>query len=98
MRPADSPARLAHCRQMTSPTSRPSFSPRQQYDAAIDLLSRARCVEAQSAFRPSSASQPKEELSGSAQFWVGEIAFTQKDYKARGRGLCRRDQALSRRR
>jgi tol-pal system protein YbgF len=25
---------------------------------------------------------PKDELSGSAQFWVGEIAFTQKDYKA----------------
>lgn len=60
----------------------PVLSPRQQYDAAIDLLSRAQYVEAQSAFRAFVAANPKEELSGSAQFWVGEIAFTQKDYKA----------------
>jgi tol-pal system protein YbgF len=60
----------------------PVLSPRQQYDAAMDLLSRAQYVEAQSAFRTFVAANPKEELSGLAQFWVGEIAFTQKDYKA----------------
>lgn len=60
----------------------PVLSPRQQYDAAMDLLSRAQYVEAQSAFRSFVVANPKEELSGSAQFWVGEIAFTQKDYKA----------------
>ena len=57
------------------------LSPRQQYDAAMDLLSRAQYVEAQSAFKAFVAANPKEELAGSAQFWVGDIAFTQKDYK-----------------
>lgn len=60
----------------------PVLSPRQQYDAAMDLLSRAQYVEAQAAFRSFVAANPKDELSGSAQFWVGEISFTQKDYKA----------------
>ncbi len=59
----------------------PVLSPRQQYDAAMELLSRAQYVEAQSAFKSFVAANPKEELAGSAQFWAGEIAFTQKDYK-----------------
>jgi tol-pal system protein YbgF len=60
----------------------PVLSPRQQYDAAMELLSRAQYVEAQAAFKAFVVANPKDELSGSAQFWVGEIAFTQKDYKA----------------
>lgn len=60
----------------------PALSPRQQYDAAMDLLSRAQYVEAQSAFKAFVAANPKDELAGPAQFWVGEIYFSQKDYKA----------------
>jgi tol-pal system protein YbgF len=59
----------------------PVLSPRQQYDVAMELLSRAQYVEAQSAFKAFVAANPKEDLAGSAQFWAGEIAFTQKDYK-----------------
>ena len=59
----------------------PVLSPRQQYDAAMELLSRAQYVESQSAFRTFVAANPKDELAGMAQFWAGEIAFTQKDYK-----------------
>lgn len=55
-------------------------SPRQQYDAAMELLSRAQYAEAQSAFRGFVVTNPADELAGPAQYWVGDIAFTQKDY------------------
>jgi len=57
-------------------------TPRQQYDAAMELLTRAQYVEAQSSFKSFVAANPKDELAGPAQYWVGEISFTQKDYKA----------------
>ena len=56
-------------------------SPQQQYDDAMDLLSRAQYVEAQGAFRKFVAANPADQLAGPAQFWVGDIAFTQKDYQ-----------------
>ena len=56
------------------------LSPRQQYDAAMELLSRAQYAEAQNAFRGFVAANPTDELAGPAQYWVGDIAFTQKDY------------------
>jgi tol-pal system protein YbgF len=56
------------------------LSPRQQYDAAMELLSRAQYPEAQTAFRGFVVANPKDELAGPAQYWVGDIAFTQKDY------------------
>lgn len=59
-----------------------TLTPRQQYDAAMELLTRAQYPEAQSAFKSFVASNPKDELAGPAQFWVGEISFTQKDYKS----------------
>jgi len=55
-------------------------TPRQQYDVAMDLLTRAQYPEAQGAFRTFVAANPKDDLAGPAQFWVGDIAFTQKDY------------------
>jgi len=55
-------------------------SPRQQYDAAMELLSRAQYAEAQSAFRGFVAANPADELAGPAQYWIGDISFTQKDY------------------
>jgi tol-pal system protein YbgF len=59
----------------------PAATSRQQYDAAVELLSRAQYAEAQSAFRTFVAANPKDDLTGPAQYWVGEISFTQKDYK-----------------
>ena len=57
------------------------LSPQQQYDAAMDLLSRAQYPEAQAAFRSFVAANPTDQLAGPAQYWVGDIAFTQKDYQ-----------------
>ena len=57
-------------------------TPRQQYDAAMELLTRAQYIEAQSSFKSFVAANPKDELAGPAQYWVGEVSFTQKDYKS----------------
>jgi tol-pal system protein YbgF len=54
--------------------------PRLQYDAAMELLSRAQYSEAQAAFRNFVATNPTSDLAGPAQYWVGDISFTQKDY------------------
>ncbi len=53
---------------------------RAQYDAAMELLSRAQYSDAQSAFRNFVLANPTNDLAGPAQYWVGDISFTQKDY------------------
>ena len=63
-------------------------TPRQQYDAAMELLTRAQYSEAQSAFRGFVATNPKDELAGPAQYWVGDIAFTQKDYQGAAKSFA----------
>ena len=64
------------------------LSPRQQYDAAMELLSRAQYAEAQGAFRGFVAANPADELAGPAQYWVGDIAFTQKDYQGAAKAFA----------
>ena len=61
---------------------------RQQYDGAMELLTRAQYSEAQSAFRSFVAANPKDELAGLAQYWVGDIAFTQKDYQGAAKAFA----------
>lgn len=63
-------------------------TPRQQYDAAMDLLTRAQYTEAQSAFRGFVAAHPKDDLAGLAQYWVGDIAFTQKEYQGAAKAFA----------
>lgn len=63
-------------------------SPQQQYDGAMDLLSRAQYAEAQGAFRSFVAANPTDQLAGPAQFWVGDIAFTQKDYQGSAKAFA----------
>jgi tol-pal system protein YbgF len=63
-------------------------SPQQQYDGAMDLLSRAQYAEAQGAFRAFVAANPADQLAGPAQFWVGDIAFTQKDYQGSAKAFA----------
>jgi tol-pal system protein YbgF len=63
-------------------------TPQQQYDGAMDLLSRAQYAEAQGAFRTFVAANPADQLAGPAQFWVGDIAFTQKDYQGSAKAFA----------
>jgi tol-pal system protein YbgF len=63
-------------------------SPQDQYDGAVDLLSRAQYSEAQQAFRAFVAANPTNQLAGPAQYWVGDIAFTQKDYQGSAKAFA----------
>ncbi len=63
-------------------------SPQDQYDGAVDLLSRAQYGEAQQAFRAFVAANPTNQLAGPAQYWVGDIAFTQKDYQGSAKAFA----------
>lgn len=71
-----------------APAVEAGVSPQQQYDAAMDLLSRAQYVEAQNAFRGFVAAHPADALAGPAQYWVGDISFTQKDYGAAAKSFA----------
>ncbi|GAA0526493.1 tol-pal system protein YbgF [Rhizomicrobium palustre] len=55
---------------------------RGQYDEAMNLLARARYDEARAAFRGFADANPKDSLAPQAVYWVGNIAFVQKDYAA----------------
>jgi tol-pal system protein YbgF len=57
-------------------------SVRPQYDAAMSLLAKARYDEARTAFRAFADAYPKDSLTPQAVYWVGNIAFVQKDYSA----------------
>lgn len=53
-----------------------------QYDEAMNLLARARYDEARAAFRAFADANPKDPLAAQAVYWVGNIAFVQKDFSA----------------
>jgi len=55
-------------------------STRAQYDEAMSLLAKARYDEARTAFRAFADANPKDSLAPQAVYWVGNIAFVQKDY------------------
>jgi tol-pal system protein YbgF len=53
---------------------------RKGYDDAMGMLARARYDEAAAAFRAFVDANPKDELAPQALFWLGSIAYVQKDY------------------
>jgi tol-pal system protein YbgF len=60
----------------------PAEGVKSQYDEAMNLLARARYDEARAAFRGFADANPKDPLAPQAVYWVGNIAFVQKDYAA----------------
>ncbi len=60
------------------PASNPQT--RGQFDAALDLLAKARYDDARAAFRGFADANPDDPLTPQAIYWVGDIAFVQKDY------------------
>jgi tol-pal system protein YbgF len=66
----------------------PAVDARAQYDAAMELLSRAQYSDAQSAFRNFVVANPTNDLAGPAQYWVGDISFTQKDYSGSAKAFA----------
>jgi len=53
---------------------------RPQFNAAMNLLAKAQYDEARAAFRTFVDSYPKDDLAPQAIYWVGDIAYVQKDY------------------
>ena len=51
-----------------------------QFDSAMNLLAKAQYDEARAAFRSFADSYPKDPLAPQAVYWVGDIAYVQKDY------------------
>jgi tol-pal system protein YbgF len=68
----------------------PSANPqtRSQFDSALDLLSKARYDEARAAFRGFVDANPGDELAPQAVYWIGDIAFVQKDYPNAARSFA----------
>ncbi len=60
----------------------PASATKGQYDEAMNLLARARYDEARAAFRAFADANPKDPLAPQAVYWVGNIAFVQKDFSA----------------
>ena len=60
--------------QGAAPDTRPKF------DAAMNLLAKAQYDEARAAFRTFADNNPKDALTPQAIYWVGDIAYVQKDY------------------
>ncbi|HTU00046.1 MAG TPA: tol-pal system protein YbgF [Rhizomicrobium sp.] len=61
-----------------APTGNPQT--RVQFDAALNLLAKARYDDARAAFRTFADSNPDDELTPQAVYWIGDIAYVQKDY------------------
>jgi tol-pal system protein YbgF len=51
-----------------------------QYSAAMNLLAKARYDDARAAFRAFADANPASDLTPIAVYWVGDIAYVQKDY------------------
>jgi len=65
----------------TLPANAPAAdAARGQYEEAMNLLARARYDEARAAFRGFADANPKDPLAPQAVYWVGNIAYVQKDY------------------
>ncbi len=81
--PSNNQAAMANNAVSTAPSaSRPEF------DAAMDLLAKTQYAEARSAFRTYADNHPKDDLTPQAVYWVGNIAFVQKDYPSAARAFA----------
>ncbi len=61
---------------------------RAQFDAALNLLAKARYDEARASFRSFADANPDDALTPQAVYWVGDIAFVQKDYAGAARAFA----------
>jgi tol-pal system protein YbgF len=57
-----------------------SLDARPQFEAALNLLAKAQYDEARAAFRGFADTYPNDDLAPQALYWVGDIAYVQRDY------------------
>jgi tol-pal system protein YbgF len=76
---------------VTNGSSQPmqgSTDTRPQFDAAMNLLAKAQYDEARAAFRSYADNYPKDDLAPQAIYWLGDIAYVQKDYLGASRAFA----------
>jgi len=59
-----------------------------QFDSAMNLLARSQYDEARGAFRTFADTYPKDPQAAQALYWVGDIAYVQKDYPSAARAFA----------
>jgi|SRR5579871_1362854 len=62
--------------------------PHAQFSAAMNLLAKARYDEASAGFRGFADTNPKDDLAPQAVYWVGDIAYVQKDFASAARAFA----------
>lgn len=68
-------------KNQTANAGPPPGETRKKFDAAMNLLARAQYNEAAAAFRSFADAYPDDDLAPQAVYWVGDIAYVQKDYQ-----------------
>lgn len=63
-------------------------SARQQFNSAMNLLAKAQYDQASAAFRSFADTYPEDDLAPQAVYWVGSIAYVQKDYPGAARAFA----------
>jgi tol-pal system protein YbgF len=71
-----------------SPNQMASLDARPQFEAALNLLAKAQYDEARAAFRAVADAYPQDSLAPQAIYWVGDIAYVQKDYAGAARAFA----------
>src|SRR5207249_4670465 len=61
---------------------------RAKYEEAMRLLAKAQYDEARSVFRAFADAYPTDELAPQAMYWLGDIAYVQKDYPGAARAFA----------
>jgi len=59
-----------------------------QFDSAMNLLAKAQYDDARAAFRSFADTNPKDALAPQAVYWIGDIAYVQKDYPSAARAFA----------
>ncbi len=81
------PAGAVPKNQTASAAPAPSDT-RKKFDAAMNLLARAQYDEAAGAFRSFADTYPDDDLAPQAVYWVGDIAYVQKNYPDAARAFA----------
>ena len=59
----------------------PGATPREQYEYATNLIQRGQYDQAEIALKSFIQQHPKDELTGNAQYWLGETYYVRNDFK-----------------
>lgn len=70
------------------PNQLASVDRRPQFESALTMLAKAQYDEARAAFRGFADMYPNDELAPQAVYWVGDIAFVQRDYPTAARAFA----------